>query len=64
MFLNRLLTSFFPLLQMAFDPTHVETAGKTQLKESYKGIFPKPCCRSTPVQDRSSEKLTLLKRLI
>lgn len=32
---------FFPLLQMAFDPADVETAGKTQLKESYKDIFPR-----------------------
>lgn len=26
---------------MAFDPTDVEAAGKTQLKDSYKDIFPR-----------------------
>ena len=38
--LNRLLPSFFPFLQMVFDPTVVEPAGKAQMKESYKDLFP------------------------
>lgn len=40
MFLNRLLPSFFPFVQMAFDLTIVEPAGKAQMKESNKDLFP------------------------